>query len=176
MDSLEFSLAGRLRLEKLRRAIRLSARLSDIGFDDLEALRAAFSELIGKPVGERFVVVPPFSTDWGLNITIGNNAFINQGCHFMDMGGITIGDDVMVGPSVNLVTAGHPVAPSERREGIVAGPITIGDNVWIGAAATILPGVTIGDDAVIAAGAVVSRGVPASTLAAGVPARVVRHL
>ena len=167
---------GRVRFENVQRAVRLSARLSDIGFDDLDGLSAAFSELIGKPVGERFMVIPPFSTDCGLNITIGRNVVINQGCHFMDMGGIIIGYDVMIGPKVNLVSAGHPVAPSERRNGIVAKPITIGNNVWIGAAATILPGVTIGDNAVIAAGAVVSRSVPADTLVAGVPARVLRHL
>ncbi|HEY4201889.1 MAG TPA: sugar O-acetyltransferase [Devosiaceae bacterium] len=167
---------GRARFENVQRAVRLSARLSDIGFDDLDGLSAAFSELIGKPVGERFMVIPPFSTDCGLNITVGSNVFINQGCHFMDMGGITIGDDVMIGPKVNLVSAGHPVAPSERRNGIVAKPIVIGNNVWIGAAATILPGVTVGDNSVIAAGAVVSRSIAADTLVAGVPARVLKHL
>ena len=167
---------GRVRFENVQRAVRLSARLSDIGFDDLDGLRMAFSELIGRPVGERFMVIPPFSTDCGFNTVIGSNVFINQGCHFMDMGGITIGNDVMIGPKVNLVSSGHPVAPSARREGIVAKPIIIGNNVWIGAAATILPGVTIGDNAVIAAGAVVSRDVPENTLAAGVPARVLKHL
>ena len=167
---------GRARFETIQRAVRLSAQLSDIGFDDLDELRAAFSELIGKPVGERFLIIPPFSTDCGLNLTIGNNVFINQGCHFMDLGGITIGDDVMIGPKVNLISAGHPLSPAERRSGIVAKPISIGNNVWIGAAATILPGVTIGDNAVIAAGAVVSRDVPADTLAAGVPARVLKQL
>lgn len=170
------SAEGRVRFENVQRAVRLSARLSDIGFDDLDGLRAGFSELIGKPVDERFMIIPPFSTDCGLNITVGSNVFINQGCHFMDMGGICIGDDVMIGPKVNLVSAGHPVAPAERRSGIVAKPISIGNNVWIGAAATILPGVTIGDNAVIAAGAVVSRNVPANTLAAGVPARVLKQL
>ena len=170
------SAEGRARFENVQRAVRLSARLSALGFDDLPTLRAAFSELIGKPVDDRFMLIPPFSTDCGLNTTIGANVFINQGCHFMDMGGITIGDDVMIGPKVNLISAGHPLSPSERRNGIVAKPIIIGNNVWIGAAATILAGVTIGENAVIAAGAVVSRDVPADTLAAGVPARVLRHL
>jgi acetyltransferase-like isoleucine patch superfamily enzyme len=170
------SAEGRARFEDVQRAVRLSARLSDIGFDDLDGLRVAFSEIIGKPVGDGFIVIPPFSTDCGLNITIGANVFINQSCHFMDMGGITIGDDVMIGPKVNLVSAGHPVAPSDRRNGIVARPITIGNNVWIGAAATVLQGVTVGDNAVVAAGAVVSRNVPANTIVAGVPARVIKHL
>jgi acetyltransferase-like isoleucine patch superfamily enzyme len=170
------STEGRARFENVQRAVRLSARLGEIGFDDLEALVVAFVELIGKPVGERFMVIPPFSTDCGLNISVGRNVFINQGCHFSDLGGITIGDDVMIGPKVNLISAGHPVDPAERRNGIVAKPITIGNNVWIGAAATILPGVTIGDNAVVAAGAVVSRSVAASTLVAGVPARVLKRL
>lgn len=170
------SAEGRARFENVQRAVRLSARLSEIGFDDLPGLVAAFSELIGKPVGERFMLIPPFSTDCGLNTTIGRNVFINQGCHFMDLGGLTIGDDVMIGPKVTLITAGHPVSPAERRNGIVMKPIVIGSNVWIGAAATVLPGVTIGDGAVIAAGAVVSRDVPANTMAAGVPARVVKQL
>lgn len=170
------SAEGRALFKNVQRAVRLSARLSDIGFDDLDGLRAAFSELIGKPVDDRFIIIPPFSTDCGLNISIGSNVFINQGCHFMDMGGITIGNDVLIGPKVNLVSAGHPLSPSERRNGIVAKPIDIGNNVWIGAAATILPGVTIGDNAVIAAGAVVSRNIAPDTVAAGVPARVMKHL
>lgn len=170
------SAEGRARFEAVQRAVRLSARLSDIGFDDLPGLAAAFAELIGKPVGERFMVIPPFSTDCGVNITVGRNVFINQGCQFMDMGGLTIGDDVMIGPKVTIVTAGHPTAPAERRNGITMKPVAIGNNVWIGAAATILPGVTVGDGAVIAAGAVVSRDVPANTMAAGVPARVIKRL
>ena len=170
------SAEGRARFENVQRAVRLSARLSEIGFDDLAGLKAQFEELIGKPVGERFMVIPPFSTDCGLNISVGHNVFINQGCHFMDMGGLTIGDDVMIGPKVTIVTAGHPVSPTERRNGITMSPVVIGNNVWIGAAATILPGVTIGDGAVVAAGAVVSRNVPANTMAAGVPARVIKSL
>lgn len=166
---------GRARFESVQRAVRLSARLSNIGFDDLEGLRDAFIELIGKPVGDRFMVIPPFSTDFGLNLQIGNNVFINQGCHFMDMGGITIGNDVMIGPKVTLVSAGHPISPADRRS-ITTAPIVIGNNVWIGAAATVLQGVTIGDDAVVAAGAVVSRDVPEGTMVAGVPARVIKHL
>ena len=167
---------GRARFENVQRAVRLSARLSDIGFDDLVRLRSAFEELIGKPVGDKFMVIPPFSTDCGLNISIGANVFINQGCHFMDMGGIVIGDDVMIGPKVTIVSAGHPVSPSERRNGITTAPVIIGNNVWIGAAATILQGVTIGENSVVAAGAVVSRDVPASSMAAGVPARLIKRL
>ncbi len=98
MTSPARSAEGRSRFENVQRAVRLSAKLSEIGFDDLAVLKTAFQELIGKPVGDRFMVIPPFSTDCGLNLSIGRNVFINQGCHFMDMGGITIGDDVMIGP------------------------------------------------------------------------------
>lgn len=170
------SAEGRSRFENAQRAVRLSARLNALGFDDLVTLRSTFEDLIGKPVGERFMIIPPFSTDCGLNITVGDNVFINQGCHFMDMGGIAIGDDVMIGPKVTIVSAGHPVSPSERRNGITTAPVVIGKNVWIGASATILQGVEIGENAVVAAGAVVSRSVPANTLVAGVPARVIRSL
>ncbi|MBX5156983.1 sugar O-acetyltransferase [Rhizobium sp. NZLR8] len=176
MTSSARSAEGRARFENVQRAVRLLARLSAIGFDDLPGLRSAFEELVGKPVGDRFMVIPPFSTDCGLNISVGANVFINQGCHFMDMGGIAIGDDVMIGPKVTIVSAGHPVSPSKRRNGITAAPVIIGKNVWIGAAATILQGVTIGENAVIAAGAVVSRSVPANSMVAGVPARVIKHL
>src|SRR6478735_3652855 len=94
------SAEGRARFENVQRAVRLSARLSAIGFDDLPGLTAAFEELIGKKVDERFMLIPPFSTDYGLNTTIGDRVFINQGCHFMDMGGLSIGNDVMIGPRV----------------------------------------------------------------------------
>lgn len=170
------SAEGRTRFENVQRAVRLSARLGELGFDDLDSLRSAFAELIGKPVGARFMLIPPFSTDYGLNISIGDDVFINQHCHFMDMGGITIGNEVMIGPRVNLISAGHPLSAAERRRAITTGPIEIGNNVWIGAAATVLQGVTVGDNAVIAAGAVVSRNVPPDTLVAGVPARVVKSL
>jgi len=170
------SAEGRARFENVQRAVRLSARLNALGFDDLDALRSAFVELIGKPVGARFMLIPPFTTDCGLNIHVGDDVFINQHCHFMDMGGISIGNEVMIGPKVNLISGGHPLSVTERRRAVTVSPIAIGNNVWIGAAATVLQGVTVGDDAVIAAGAVVSRDVPARTMVAGVPARVVKQL
>lgn len=102
--------------------------------------------------------------------------FIGYQCAFTGHAAITIGDEVMIAHKVNLVTAGHPVAPDIRRRCITAAPIVVETNVWIGAAATIMPGVTIGADSVVAAGPVVTRDVPAATLVAGVPARVIRDL
>jgi acetyltransferase-like isoleucine patch superfamily enzyme len=163
-------------LDRVKLATRLSSKLSTYCMDETESIRTAFEELIGKPVGDSFWLIPPFFTDYGLNITIGRDVFIGYGCTFTGHGAIDISDQVMIASKVNLVTAGHPVEPDKRRAYITAEPITIGTNVWIGAAATILPGVTIGADAVVAAGAVVTRDVPPASLVAGVPATVIRHL
>jgi acetyltransferase-like isoleucine patch superfamily enzyme len=127
-------------------------------------------------VDESFILIPPFFSEHGLNIRIGSQVFINQGCTLMDLGGIEIGDEVMIGPKVNLITSGHALDPSVRRRHITAAPIVIERGVWIGAGATILQGVTIGRDAVVAAGAVVTRNVPPLTVVAGVPAKTVKTL
>lgn len=163
-------------LDRVKVATRLSSRLSAYCMDDREAIRDIFEELTGKPVGEPFWLIPPFYTDYGLNITVGRAVFIGSQCAFTGHGTISIADEVMIAHKVNLFTAGHPVEPGKRRAYITAEPITIGTNVWVGAAATILPGVTIGADAVVAAGAVVTHDVPPATLAAGVPAKVIRQL
>jgi acetyltransferase-like isoleucine patch superfamily enzyme len=144
--------------------------------DDGASIREAFAELTGKPVGDSFMLVPPFFADYGLNITIGRSVFIHQGCMFMGHGPINISDEVMIGPRVNLITAGHPVEPDKRRRFITSAAITVGTNVWIGAAATILPGVNIGADDIVAAGAIVTHDVPQATIVAGVPATVIRNL
>ncbi len=162
--------------EQVKVATRLSTRLAGYTLDEPEAIEAAFAELIGKPVGDRFTLIPPFYTDYGLNISVGEAVFIGHQCAFTGHAPIEIADDVMIAHKVNLITAGHPVDPAQRREFIDAEPIVIERNVWIGAAATVLPGVRIGADAVVAAGAVVSRDVPPATLVAGVPARVIKRL
>jgi len=162
--------------ERVKVATRLSSKLSEYGLEEAESIRTAFEELIGKPVGDSFTLIPPFYADYGLNITIGRAVFIGYHCMFTGHAAIDIADQVMIANKVNLVTAGHPVDRAKRRAYITAEPITIETNVWIGTAATILPGVHIGADAVVAAGAVVTREVPAATLVAGVPARVIRHL
>ena len=161
---------------KIRRGIRLTERLNAIPYEDADAIRAAWSELTGQPVDPTFALIPPIHVQHGLNTTVGRNVFINQGCTLMDVGGIDIGDEVLIGPNVSLITAGHPLEPSRRRSGVTTAPISVGRNVWIGAAAVVLQGVTVGEDAVVAAGAVVSRDVPPATLVAGVPARVLRRL
>jgi acetyltransferase-like isoleucine patch superfamily enzyme len=162
--------------ERIKVATRLSSELSGCCWDEPGPIRRIFEELIGKPVGETFHLIPPFYADYGLNITVGRAVFIGYECMFTGHGAIDIADEVMIANKVNLVTAGHPVEPDKRRSFITVEPIAIDRNVWIGTAATVLPGVRIGADAVVAAGAVVTRDVPPATLVAGVPATVVRCL
>ncbi|HTN22374.1 MAG TPA: DapH/DapD/GlmU-related protein [Solirubrobacteraceae bacterium] len=161
---------------RVRRAIGLTERLNRIPYEDREAIRQAWIELTGSAVDEAFHLIPPLYCDHGLNIRVGRNVFVNQACMLYDIGGIEIGDDVMIGPRVSLLTAGHPLDPDRRRRQIVAAPIAIERNVWLGAGAMVLQGVTVGSDAVVAAGAVVTRDVPPRTLVAGVPARVLREI
>lgn len=162
--------------ERIRTAIARCERLNRIPYDDGEAVRAAWSELTGQTVDETFRLIPPIRVDHGVNIRNGRNVFINHGCTLSDIGGIDIGDDVLLAPNVSLLSSGHPVEPFERTRRVTAAPITIGNNAWIGAGAIVLQGVTIGADSVVAAGAVVSRDVPAGAVVAGAPARVIREL
>ncbi len=144
-------------------------------YHEPDELAELFSELIGKPVGEQFGLFPPFYTDFGKNITIGNNVFINADCKFQDQGGITIDDGALIGHGVVLATLNHDMDP-EKRQQLHPAPIHIGKRVWIGANATVTGGVTIGDNSVVAAGAVVTKDVPANVVAGGVPARVIKKL
>lgn len=160
----------------IRIAIERCERLNKIAYADREAIRAAWCELTGQPVDSTFRLVPPIRVDYGVNLRVGRNVFINHGCTFSDIGGITIEDDVLIAPNVSLLSSGHPVAPTDRRRRVTTAPIVVERNVWIGAGATVLQGVTIGADAVVAAGAVVTDDVPSATLVGGVPARPLRSL
>jgi acetyltransferase-like isoleucine patch superfamily enzyme len=160
----------------VQRAIGLTERLNGIPYADREAIRQAWEELTGDVVDDAFHLIPPLYSDQGLNIRAGRKVFINQACILNDIGGIDIGDEVMIGPRVSLLTSGHPLHPELRRRQILAAPIVVERGVWLGAGATVLQGVTVGADAVVAAGAVVTRDVPPRTLVAGVPAQVVREI
>lgn len=138
-------------------------------------LQALFSALIGKPVDDDFCLFPPIHTEFGKNITIGKSCFINADCVFQDQGGIFIGDNCLIGHQVAFVTLNHGEAPINRKD-LIPKKIVVGNNVWIGAKATILPGVTIGENAIVAAGAVVTKDVPANTVVAGVPARIQKNI
>jgi acetyltransferase-like isoleucine patch superfamily enzyme len=153
----------------------LTSRLNALPFDDEAGKAALFERILGAPLPERVTIYPPFFTDHGLNLELSERVFINQNCTFLDYAGIRIGARTMIGPKVTFITAGHPVDPEERRLYLSGAPIEVGENVWIGAGATILPGVTIGRDAVIAAGAIVADDVPAASLVAGPKATVRRR-
>ncbi|MCH5162142.1 MAG: sugar O-acetyltransferase [Clostridiales bacterium] len=155
-------------------ARKVTAELNNAYHTD-EVIRSFFSKLIGKEVDKGFVLFPPFYTDCGKNITVGKNVFINEGCCFQDQGGITIGDNCLIGQQVVIATLNHDLCP-DKRANMQPAPVLIGKNVWVGAHATILPGVTIGDNAVVAAGAVVTKDVPANTVVAGVPAKVIKTI
>ena len=133
-------------------------------------------ELLGD-VGAGVVIKPPLAMDYGYQTTIGPGTFINNGAVILDVGRVTIGTDVQIGPNVQLLTPTHPLDPDLRRSGAEAAePITIGDNVWLGGGVIVCPGVTIGRDTVVGAGAVVTRDLPPGVLAVGNPARVIRRL
>jgi acetyltransferase-like isoleucine patch superfamily enzyme len=155
-------------------ALKLTAELNG-HYHTPGEIRELFSQLIGKPVDSTFAMFPPFYTDCGKNITLGKNVFINSGCRFQDQGGITINDGVLIGHNVVLATLNHDIDP-RKRSSIHPAPIVIGKNVWIGANATLLPGVTIGDGAIIAAGAVVTKDVPANVIVGGVPAKIIKEI
>lgn len=163
-------------LASVKRAMAVTAKLNHLTFNDADEVRALFSELIGKKVDDSFLLAPPFYTTGGLDIHVGRNVFINQNCTFYDLGGLEIGDDVMIGPNVSLITSGHPIDPAQRRTCVVAKPIVIERNVWIAAGATIIGGVTVGENSVVAAGSLVTRNVPPNTLVGGNPARVIRSI
>ncbi|MCA0144596.1 sugar O-acetyltransferase [Blastococcus sp. LR1] len=134
------------------------------------------AELLGA-IGEGTEIRPPLRVDYGSNLRIGARCFANFGLVALDVAAITIGDDVQIGPNVQLLTPTHPVEPGPRRDKWEAAqPITIGDNVWLGGGAIVLPGVTIGENTVVGAGAVVPKDLPANAIAVGNPARVVRTL
>lgn len=133
-------------------------------------------QLLGSTNG-RFLIEPSFWCDYGYNIHLGKNFYANHNCVILDCAKVTFGDHVMVGPNCGFYTACHPIDPQQRREGVeFARPITVGNDVWFGGGCTVLPGVTIGDGCVIGAGSVVTRDIPANTVAAGNPCRVLRSI
>lgn len=152
-----------------KRMIRFNTSMPD----DVEARRKALNELLGKETDAW--VEPPFYCCYGTNITIGEGSYLNFNCNFVDDGKIVIGKKVMFGPAVTIATVGHPINP-KMREYMYTDPVTIGDNCWIGAGVTICPGVHIGENSVIGAGSVVIHDIPADSVAAGNPCRVIGEI
>ncbi len=157
------------------RAMRLLEQFNATPARAPQERRRLLAQLLGE-LGEEVAIRPPLHVDYGYQLRVGARTFVNVGLVALDVAAITIGEDVQIGPNVQLLTATHPLEPGPRRaKWEAAQPITIGDNVWLGGGAILLPGVTVGADAVVGAGAVVTRDVPAGVVAVGNPARVIRH-
>ncbi len=157
----------------VNQTIALSAKLnSSISVDEI---RTVLSEIWGQDIDSSTTILVPFSTNFGKHTRIGKNVFVNHGCSFLDLGGITIEDDVLLGHQVKLVTENHPVDPANRKS-LDLKSIHIQKNAWIGAGAIILPGVTVGENAIVAAGAVVTQDVPSNTIIGGVPAKHIKNI
>lgn len=155
------------------RTMKFSAELN--AFSDIDHVRHLLCEITGIPLDASSTVLTPFYINLGIFTRIGKNVFINHDCTFLDIGGITIEDDVLIGPKVSVITESHPLNPAERKMLLVK-PVVIKRNAWIGAGAIILPGVTVGENAVVAAGAVVSKDVPANKAVAGIPAKIIKNI
>lgn len=157
-------------------ALRLCHRLNTMDPTDFAGQRAVLVELLGA-FGPDSHIRPPFRCDYGYQTRIGARTFANFGLLVLDVATVTIGDDVQIGPNVQLLTPTHPVEPGLRRDKWEAAqPIVIGDNVWLGGGVIVCPGVSIGENTVVGAGAVVTRDLPANVVAVGNPARIIRHL
>lgn len=133
------------------------------------------TKITAKPIPEGFWFLTPIYMDFGKNLKLGKNSFINFGCSFLDRGGIEIGDNVLIGPNCNLMTTNHPVEPHLRRA-TISKPIKLEPNVWLGANVTVCPGVTIGENSIIAAGSVVTKDIPSNVIAGGIPAKIINKI
>jgi len=164
-------------LAKERTATRLLLKQFNDSRDDESGLRQQLFDQLFPAHGSGLWIEPPFYCDYGTNILIGNKVFFNFNCVVLDVAQVTIGDNVLIGPAVQIYTAMHPLNWQERAAGLEFGkPVTIGSDVWIGGAAIICPGVTIGNRTIIGAGSVVTSDIPADTFAAGNPCKTIRSL
>ncbi len=165
----QFSLVGQSNLRTNELLIKYNAT------SDPDELRRIWGKMTGEALDASSYVQIPVFVNHAEFVTVGKNVYINHACSMLTLGTITIGDDVLIGPKVNLLSEGHPIDPNNRKAMDVK-PIVIRRNAWIGAAATILPGVTVGENSIVAAGAIVSKDVPDNTVVAGIPAKVIKHI
>lgn len=163
-------------LEEMKATRKLLREFNTTDPSDFETLGKLAAKLLNCP-GKSVGITPPFYCDYGFHIEVGENFYANYNCTILDVGKVKIGNNVLFAPNVSIYTAGHPVHPAARNSAFEYGiPVTIGDNVWVGGNVTITPGVTIGDNVVIGAGSVVTKDIPANTIAAGNPCKVIREI
>lgn len=160
--------------EVLEETLRLTTELN-AGYKKPEEVRGILSEIIGHKIDASVQVLTPFNTDFGRNIKIGKGVFINKSCMFVDLGGIELEDNVLIGPEVKILSVNHPI-DSRNRRGVILKSVKIKRNAWIGAGAIICPGVTIGENSVIGAGSVVTKDVADNCVYAGVPAKFIKKI
>ena len=160
--------------EILENTLKLTSELNT-GYKTPQEVRNILTEITGSKINDSIQVLTPFYTDFGRNIRIGNGVFINKSCMFVDLGGIELEDNVLIGPEVKILSVNHPLDPKNRR-GVILKSVKIRRNAWIGAGVTVCPGVTIGENSVIGAGSVVTKDVPSNTVYAGVPAKFIKNI
>ena len=158
----------------LENTLKLTSELNT-GYKTPQEVRNILTEITGSKINDSIQVLTPFNTDFGRNIRIGNGVFINKSCMFVDLGGIELEDNVLIGPEVKILSVNHPLDPKNRR-GVILKSVKIRRNAWLGAGVTVCPGVTIGENSIIGAGSVVTKDVPSNTVYAGVPAKFIKNI
>lgn len=160
--------------EMLEKTARLTAELN-VGYKKSDETRKILTEITGNEIDESTTVLLPFNTDFGAHIKLGKDIFINKCCMFVDLGGIELEDNVLIGPEVKILSVNHPIDIDKRRDVILKG-VKIKKNAWVGAGTTICPGVTIGENSIIGAGSVVTKDVPDNVVYAGAPAKFIKSI
>lgn len=160
--------------EIVENTLKLTSELNT-GYKTPQEIRNILSQITGSELDSSVQVLTPFNTDFGANIKVGKGIFINKSCMFVDLGGIELEDNVLIGPDSKILSVNHPLDPKNRR-GVILKSVKIKRNAWLGAGVTVCPGVTIGENSVIGAGSVVTKDVPDNTVYAGVPARFIKNI
>lgn len=160
--------------EILEKTLKLTFELNS-GYKHPSEVRSTMELITGENIDETVQILTPFNTDFGRNIKMGKGVFINKSCMFVDLGGIILEDNVLIGPEVKILSVNHPTDPRFRR-GVILKSVLVKRNAWIGAGAIICPGVTIGENSIIAAGSVVTKDVPDNSVFGGVPAKFIKSV
>lgn len=177
MTSIEYKKDG-MKFDEINKIVQHTNKLIsklNFGYHDNESVLKILSEVVGYEIDSSNEINLPFSSDYGPNIKLGKNIYINRNCMFVDLGGVTLEDGVLIGPGVKIISVNHPLQP-EKRHDVIVDSVLIKKNAWIGANAIVLPGVIVGENSVIGAGSIVTKNVPDNSVAVGNPAKVIKHI